>query len=141
MHFEHSRTVTTSAPPEAVWALWSDPSTWSTWDPAVEAVHIDGAFEGGARGTMTLAGGIEVPVALEVVEPGSRYVDELTMGDLTIRIDHVVTSTDAGAEVTVSTVVTGPGAEDVGPMVIADAPTAMSALVAQAEARSGHGRR
>jgi hypothetical protein len=135
MHFEHSRTVTTSASAEAVWALWSDPSTWSGWDPAVEAVRIDGAFETGARGTMTLTGGIEAPVTLDVVEPGSRYVDELTMGDLAIRIDHVVVPTGSGAEITVSTVVTGPGAEDVGPMVIADAPTAMAALVAQAEGR------
>jgi uncharacterized protein YndB with AHSA1/START domain len=137
MPFEHTRTVSTSAPPTAVWALWSDPGTWSAWDPAVEEVRIDGSFETGAVGTMTLRGGIEVPVTLEAVEPGSRYVDVLTMGDLTIRIDHLVRATDGGAEVTVSTVITGPGAEDVGPMVIADAPTAMSALVAQAKAGAG----
>ena len=134
MPFEHSHTVTTSAAPEAVWALWSDPATWSTWDPAVESVHIDGAFRDGASGTMTLAGGIEAPVTLEIVETGSRYLDRLSMGDLTIRIDHVVRSTSTGAEVSVSTVITGPGAEDIGPMVIADAPRAMSALVALAEA-------
>lgn len=136
MSFEHSHTVTTSAPPAAVWALWSDPGTWATWDPAVEAARIDGAFEEGAAGTMTLTGGIEVPVTLEQVEPGSRYLDQLSMGDLTIRIDHVVRATDGGAEVTVSTVITGPGAEDIGPMVIADAPKALSALVALAERRS-----
>ena len=135
MPFEHSHTVTTSAPPEAVWALWSDPGTWATWDPAVEEARIDGAFEEGAAGTMTLTGGIEVPVTLEKVEPGSRYLDQLSMGDLTIRIDHVVRPTDGGAEVTVSTVITGPGAEDVGPMVIADAPKALAALVGLAERR------
>ena len=134
MHFEHRGTVTTTAPAEAVWALWSDPASWATWDPAVEGVRIDGAFEEGATGTMTLTGGIEVPVTLEVVEPGNRYLDQLTMGDLTIRIDHVVRPTDSGAEVSVSTVITGPGAEDVGPMVIADAPKALAALVALAEA-------
>ena len=134
MHFEHSGTVTTTAPADAVWALWSDPATWSTWDPAVEGVRIDGAFEEGATGAMTLTGGIEVPVTLEVVEPGSRYLDQLAMGDLTIRIDHVVRPTDTGAEVSVRTVITGPGAEDVGPMVIADAPKALAALVALAEA-------
>jgi uncharacterized protein YndB with AHSA1/START domain len=137
MPFEHSRTVTTSAPAEAVWALWSDPGTWPTWDPAVEDVQIDGAFEAGARGTMTLTGGIEAPVLLETVERGSRYVDELTVGELTIRIDHVVTATESGAEITVSTRVTGPGADDVGPVVVADAPRALAALVAQAEAQRG----
>ena len=137
MHFEHSRSVSTSAPAEAVWTLWADPATWSTWDPAVEEVRLDGAFEEGATGTMTLPGGIEVPVTLEAVEPGRRYVDVLSMGELTIRIDHLVEPSGSGAEVTVSTVVSGPGAEDVGPMVIADAPRAMSALVGLAESRAG----
>ena len=137
MHFEHSRTVTTSAPAKAVWALWSDPSTWPEWDPAVEGVRLDGPFETGAVGTMTLTGGIEAEVSLEVVEPGARYLDRLTLGDLTIRIDHVVRDSDEGAEITVTTVVTGPGAEDVGPMVVADAPKAMAALVEQAERQSG----
>ena len=134
MHFEHSRTAATSAGAEAVWALWSDPSTWAAWDPAVEGVRLEGPFEAGAVGTMTLTGGIEAEVTLEVVEPGARYLDRLTLGDLTIRIDHVVRDTDEGAEITVTTVVTGPGAEDVGPMVVADAPKALAALVAGAEA-------
>lgn len=134
MTFEYSRTVTTSAAPAAVWALWSDPATWSSWDPAVQSVAFEGHFGEGAAGTMVLAGGIEVPVTLEIVEPGARYLDRLTMGDLAIEIDHVVRAHDEGAEVTVSTVITGPGAEDIGPMVTADAPRAMAALTAMAEA-------
>ena len=84
-------------------------------------------------GTMVLNGGIEVPVTLEIVEPGTRYLDRLTMGDLVIEIDHVVRDHAEGAEVTVSTVITGPGADDIGPMVTADAPKAMAALAALAE--------
>jgi hypothetical protein len=84
---------------------------------------------------MVLAGGIEVPVTLELVEPGARYLDRLEMGDLRIHIDHVVKDSGNGAEVTVSTYVTGPGAEDIGPMVTADAPKAMEALCAMAEGR------
>ena len=133
MTFEYSRTVTTSAPPSAVWALWSDPATWHSWDPAVQSVAFEGSFGEGAAGTMVLAGGIEVPVVLEVVEPGRRYLDRLTMGDLVIEIDHVVEPHDDGAQVTVSTVITGPGADDIGPMVTADAPKAMDALTAMAE--------
>jgi hypothetical protein len=57
------------------------------------------------------------------------------MGELRIHIDHVVKDSDRGAEVTVSTVITGPGAEDIGPMVTADAPKAMDALCAMAEGR------
>ena len=136
MTFDYVRTVTTTAEPDAVWAVWSDSETWPDWDPAVQQVTLDGAFEQGTSGTMTLTGPIEVPLSLEVVEPGRRYLDQLTMGDLVIRIDHVVEPLDGGgSEVTVATTIEGPGAEDIGPMVTADAPVAMEALVAAAERR------
>jgi polyketide cyclase/dehydrase/lipid transport protein len=133
--FEHTETVTTSASAQAVWALWSDPGSWHAWDPSVESVALKGHFAEGAAGTMVLTGGIEVPVTLELVEPGARYLDRLEVGELAIHIDHVVEDTAEGAEVTVSTVVTGPGAEDIGAVVTADAPQALAALCALAEGR------
>ena len=133
MTFEYSRTIKTSASPAAVWALWGDPGTWPEWDPAVVSVAFVGYFFQGASGTMVLTGVLEVPVTLEIVEAGRRYLDQLTMGDLVIRIDHVVEGLEDGAEVTVSTLITGPGAEDIGPMVTADAPRAMDALANMAE--------
>ncbi len=133
MGFEYARTVTTTAAPEAVWSLWSDLSTWPDWDPAVDSVDIEGGLVEGARGTMTLGGGIQAPVTLEVVEAGHRYLDRLDLGELTIRIDHVVEPTDQGARITVSTVIDGPGADEVGPMVTHDAPVALARLVDRAE--------
>jgi len=134
--FEHAGTVTSTAPATAVWALWSDTTTWPDWDPSVEAVRLDGDFVVGTTGTMTLAGPFEVPISLEVVEPGARYLDQLTMGELVIRIDHVVVDLAAGGcEVTVSTTITGPGADGIGPMVTAEAPQAMARLVERAEGR------
>lgn len=134
MTFSYERTVTTTADPAAIWELWSDTTTWPVWDPAVQDVRLDGPFEEGTTGTMTLTGPIEVPVSLEVVVPGSRYLDQLTMGELVIRIDHVVRPADSGgSEVTVSTTIEGPGADDIGPMVTADAPIALEALVTAAE--------
>ena len=135
MTFEYASTVTTSATAHDVWALWSDPGSWHAWDPSVESVALEGHFAEGAAGTMVLSGGIEVPVTLELVEPGARYLDRLDMGELRIHIDHVVKDVDGGAEVTVTTFVTGPGAEEIGPLVIADAPQALAALCALAEAR------
>jgi hypothetical protein len=137
MTFEYSRTVTTSASPAAVWAMWSHPASWHSWDPSVESVAFEGHFAEGAAGMMVLTGGIEVPVMLEIVEPGARYLDRLTMGDLVIEIDHVVRPHEDGAEITVSTVITGPGADELGPMVTADAPKALEMLSAMAEGRAG----
>lgn len=133
--FTHEAGATTTATAADVWALWADTATWSTWDPAVEAVTLDGPFAAGATGTITLHGGIEAPLVLEEVAAGSRYLDRLTIGELVIRIDHVVTATADGAEVTVATTIDGPGAGDVGPMVTADAPVALDTLVALAEGR------
>ena len=53
---------------------------------------------------MVLTGGIEVPVTLELVEPGARYLDRLEMGEL--RHPHRPRGQGlptGGAEVTVST--------------------------------------
>ena len=52
---------------------------------------------------------------------------------LIIHIDHEVKATADGSEITVRTVVSGPGAEDIGPMVTADTPKALAALVELAE--------
>ena len=135
MTFEHTERLSTSATPEAVWSLWGDVTSWPGWDPAVEDVRLDGGFASGATGTMLLRGGMEAGLLLEAVDPPTRYVDVLTLGDLTIRIDHVVTAVAGGSEVTVSTTIDGPGADDVGPLVVADAPTALADLVALAEGR------
>jgi hypothetical protein len=132
--FEHTATATTTADPHAVWTLWADPATWPSWDPSVVAVALDGPFDAGTTGTMTLAGPVDVPLVLGVVEPGRRYLDELRLGDLVIRIDHVVEPQDAGGSaITVTTTVEGPGADDVGPMVTAEAPLALAALTEAAE--------
>lgn len=135
MTFEFARTVTTTASPADVWALWSDPGSWSAWDPAVQSVALEGHFAEGAAGTMVLAGPMEAPFVLEIVEPGARYLDRLTIGDLVIRIDHLVAATGAGSEITVRTTIEGPGAEDIGPIVTQDTPVALEALVAMAEGR------
>ncbi|MGY2701737.1 SRPBCC family protein [Nocardioides sp. HB32] len=136
MSFEYEGTVTTSASPKDVWHLWSDVGSWHCWDPSVQQVCMEGHFAEGAAGTMTLVGGLEAPFVLEIVEPNSRFLDRVTMGDLVIHIDHEVKATDTGSEVTVRTHLSGPGAADVGPIVTGDTPKALEALVRMAEHKS-----
>lgn len=131
--FHHVETLRTTASPERVFALWSDPSTWASWDPPVEKVVLDGPFRVGTSGTMVMAGGFEMPFELVEVRPDHGYLDVIRMGELEIRIDHVVEAVDGGSLVTVTTDITGPGAEGIGAMVTADAPAAVAALVAMAE--------
>ena len=133
MSFDYEGTVTTSASTADVWHLWSDVGSWHSWDPAVQRVALEGHFAEGAAGTLTLTGDVEAPFSLEIVEPGTRFLDRITLGDLVIEIDHEVRGIDGGAEVTVRTTVSGPGAEEVGPTVTADTPKALEALVRMAE--------
>ena len=49
----HERSVTTKAAPEAVWRIWSDTSTWPTWNPDVQSVQLDGPFATGTTGVMS----------------------------------------------------------------------------------------
>jgi hypothetical protein len=136
MTFEHERTVSTTASPADVWALWSDPGCWHTWDPAVQQVAFEGHFGEGAAGTMIRAGGVEAPFVLPIVEPRARYLGRVTMGDLVVEIDHELRATDGGGcDITVRTTVYGPAADEVGPMVVEDMPTALEALVRLAEGR------
>lgn len=136
MSFEYEGTASTSASPADVWHLWADVGSWHCWDPAVKRVALEGHFAEGAAGTLCLEGDIEAPFTLEIVEPGSRFLDRITMGELVIHIDHEVKATADGSEVTVRTIVSGPGAEDIGPMVTADTPKALAALVELAEQKS-----
>lgn len=134
MTFEHEGSIATTASPAAIWRLWSDTGSWAQWDPPVERVVLDGPFRVGTTGTLTLAGGIEAAFELTVVRAEECYVDRLTLGDLVIEIDHRVEATDQGALITVRTTIAGPGADQIGPMVTAEAPQALAALVAMAEA-------
>ena len=136
MTFEHEHTVTTSASPADVWALWSSVGCWHAWDPKVQQVALEGHFGEGAAGTIVLTGGTEVPFVLEIVEPHARYLDRLSLDDHVIRIDHQVRPVESGAEVTVRTTIEGPGAHELGPTVTNDTPSALASLVRLAEKKS-----
>lgn len=73
-------TVETSAPPEAVWAVWADPRLRPQWHPRLEWATQDGPLRLGARGRWKpdRARPVDVEVA-EVVE-GERLVFAGTHG-------------------------------------------------------------
>ncbi|WP_158839867.1 SRPBCC family protein [Saccharothrix deserti] len=51
--FEH--TADTDAAPAAVWARYTDLSTWAEWYPDVVSIKIDGPFASGTRGEIEQA--------------------------------------------------------------------------------------
>ena len=61
------------APPERVWAIWSDPATWGSWNPDVASVELDGPFRVGASGTMHTRAGRHHRIEIEAIEPGRAF--------------------------------------------------------------------
>ena len=111
-----------------------------TWAPADQATLTPGvqAYTEGGQCTANFvftdsAGGVYLGYAAHCAGTGeATQTDGCESGSLPLgtKVDFA----EGGSLVTVTTEVTGPGADGVGAMVTADAPTALAALVAQAEA-------
>lgn len=65
-------TATTTASGEAVYRLWSDPATWTSWDALVDRASLSGAGVG-ARGKLKGKSGPESTITVTVAEPGRRF--------------------------------------------------------------------
>ena len=64
----HERSRDTSASPDAVWKIWSDTTTWPTWNPDVRSISLDGPFQSGTTGSMTTDRGTHALVLENVVD-------------------------------------------------------------------------
>ncbi|TDP90485.1 SRPBCC family protein [Labedaea rhizosphaerae] len=130
--YEHS--VETSASPEAVWALWSDVSRWTEWDTSLTAMRMDGPFEPGATGVMTIEGQGDIDFRLTEVEPGVGFTDETVLPIATLTFGHTMTPLAGGRlRITHRVTIEGAAAQELGPQVTEDVPDAMAGLVAIAE--------
>ena len=125
--FEHSTEGPASV--EAVWALWSDVSRWTEWDEGLASVTLEGPFVEGASGTMEVKGQGLISFTLTSVEDGIGFVDETSVPGALLRFSHRVEALDNGVRVTHSVVIEGPAAQFLGPLVTADLPDAVEALV------------
>lgn len=69
---EHGRSRETTASPDRIWRVWSDPSTWSEWNPDVQSISLNGPFADGSTGTMTTRSGTH-QIRLADVKPGQGF--------------------------------------------------------------------
>jgi hypothetical protein len=135
-NYEFEHTVTTTAPADAVWALWSDVSRWTEWDTSLEAITLDGPFAAGSGGTMTIPGQPPIAYTLTVVEPGAGFTDETEIPGGVLRFIHRAETVAGLTTITQRTEIDGPAemAREFGPAVTEDVPEAMRALAELAEA-------
>ncbi len=82
--FRH--TMVTTAPPEAIWRLWTDPASWHEWDTELKSATLDGPWEPGARGRLVPLAGPSARFDVTAVAPrATAYTTNLPMAVLRLR--------------------------------------------------------
>jgi hypothetical protein len=105
----HARSLETSAGPDRVWRIWSNPSTWPKWNPDVVAIGLDGAFATGTSGTMTTRAGGTHAIELRDVQPGRTFTIRTSPAPLsTFHFKCEIAAAGAGSRITQGVSMTGP---------------------------------
>jgi hypothetical protein len=128
----------TQAPPEKVWRIWSDTSTWPAWNPDVEAVSLDGPFAAGVKGTMRTKSGGEHHISIAELQPGRSFVlesDGVPATRLLFKCE--ILPAGAGSRISQSVSLKGPFSFLFGPMmgkrIASSFPPLLDGLAAAAE--------
>jgi hypothetical protein len=134
--YNHSLEADVSA--KAIWSLYDEVASWPRWDAEAELVTRDGPFAAGTTGTMKFAGQEPLRYRLTKVEPYREFVDETAVGELVVRVSHLLERLPSGRlRITYSAEIDGPKrqAQEIGPMITADFPETMASLIALARER------
>ncbi len=104
-----TRSLKTTATPEKVWGVWSDVSTWPSWNPDIVSMELAGPFAAGTTGTMTTKSGGAHPVVLGQVQRGSYFSVETDPVPLTHFTFHCrISPSDGGSEISQEVTMKGP---------------------------------
>jgi polyketide cyclase/dehydrase/lipid transport protein len=137
--FTYSHTVEADVRADVVWSLYEDVTTWPLWDADAEWVTRDGEFATGTTGAMKFKGQEPWSYRLAKVEPGREFVDETPVGDIVVRVSHLLEPLASGQlRITYAVEIEGPDkqANEIGPLITADFPDTIAALVSLAKERS-----
>jgi uncharacterized protein YndB with AHSA1/START domain len=108
----------TKAAPERLWQLWSDTSTWPSWNPDIQEVNLDRPLGPGASGTMRTKSGGTHNIAISDVEPGRSFVLESDGVPATkLHFKCEVAPTSGGSRISQTVTLHGPLAFLFGPMM------------------------
>ena len=108
----------TTASPEKVWSVWSDPNNWSRWNSGIRAAKIDGPLRSGATGEMETNRGSKHAVTFADVEP-LRGMTMSMSGMPGTRFTFIceITPNGTGSTIAQSVAFSGPLAFIVGPLM------------------------
>ncbi len=131
--FEH--TIETEASAKALWSLYSDVSTWTTWDKEIEDVKLNGPFTVGTTGTMKPIGQDPLFFKLVEVRENEGFVDETEIpgaGVLVIFTHTLKPLENGNTRISHQVTIIGPTADvlgpQIGPAIILGIPKTMESL-------------
>lgn len=130
--YEYS--LDTPKAPQDIWARYQDCDTWPEWDRGLDHVEANGPLAVGTTGKLTPKGQAPIPFTIVDVDDLTTFTDECSVGELVIRFRHQLTDLGSeGTRVTHGVVISGPGAEHmgpkIGPAVTADIPASVAELI------------
>jgi len=77
MKFRH--TLKTSAPPEKIWAIWTDVHQWTEWDTELLDARLQGEFVLGAVGELTPKTGQVSKFRISQLIPSESYTFTISL--------------------------------------------------------------
>ena len=132
--------IETTASPERVFALWSDPAGWPRWDPDLESASLTGAFAAGGSGTIKPRRAPRTRITLREVKPPLAFTAVARLPLCRMVFEHAIEPLPGGCRVTHAVRFEGALAAVfrrlVGPAVRRGLPGTMAGLKAAAEATS-----
>lgn len=80
-------TLETTAPPDAIWEIWTDVPNWKNWDTGLKDASIKGTFSLGAKGTITSLEDRRSKFKVVAFEEGRSYTykTKLPLGSLYVK--------------------------------------------------------
>ena len=138
--WEYEHSVESTATPDAIYRFYENVELRPRWDASVESMTVDGPFAAGTPGVMVIEGQGPMPFVIVEAQTNQGFTDQTDLpgAGLTLRFEHKLTSLPNGkTQITHQLTITGPNAEtaagEIGPMIVADFPEAMTALARLAE--------
>ncbi|AVK84665.1 hypothetical protein C3943_14345 [Lysinibacillus sp. B2A1] len=132
--WKYENSIITEATPEAIWKLYNNVDKWKKWDSSIMEVIIDGPFEEGITGYLTLLGQEPLQFTLTEVKENKLFTNTTILEQLSIKMDfrHEIEVLGLQTKVTHSVILSGPNAElignKIGPMITQGIPSSMSNL-------------
>ena len=126
-------TVTSQAPAEKIWKIWTDVLHWTEWDSEIEYAKMDDKFQLGGTGVLKPKGGPKTRFKIIALQEGISFTDISFLPLTKLYFKHTITSLpDGGCSFThrieISGILSFLFSKILGPKMRASLPQAMGKL-------------